>query len=470
MINNLLNKFPKICSDDKDILYLLDDIFDLEKFPMRKIDNENYNRLFHNESQSPSVMDQIKKCSATISENLKFLDNNATKKDVAKALMKATNKTEILLYLSGLYNLTFKEFNNKEKNINIDDIAGIKSIYISEDDDYFIEINKISNLDVKCCICGPLIETYIEPIIFNSPIEQLEFEDKDNNAFFSKIKFYNIEIVPDPLKFIFKFWWTENKPAFNISNLKIQLLNKVFSIIDSSDSENFQISISSTSEYDNRDIQIDECSCSLLLHKNIPSLKINNCSFTKLSLKECFFESIPIFDDKSTVRYNIDIDKHTFKNLSNIEKVGSAEYSRFAEFLNRNQSYIEAQKLHKDYLITKSKETDFFSLKILIWIYKNINYCGNSLLLPFVWLSVIFLISFFIFLLGNNHYFYNYDIANSLQQAFFVDAPFSIIIKKFEISNLLPILQIVIYLLMLLSTFLYYLIFMQIRKLLCLKE
>ncbi|MDE4953520.1 hypothetical protein NAI68_13355, partial [Francisella tularensis subsp. holarctica] len=74
-----------------------------------------------------------------------------------------------------------------------------------------------------------------------------------------------------------------------------------------------------------------------------------------------------------------------------VEKGGSLEFSRLAEFFNRNNAYLEAQQLHRHYLLAKAKESKSCSLKFWVWFYNLINGCGTILAKPVIWIILLFI-------------------------------------------------------------------------------
>ncbi|MDE4988531.1 hypothetical protein NAI02_11435, partial [Francisella tularensis subsp. holarctica] len=78
------------------------------------------------------------------------------------------------------------------------------------------------------------------------------------------------------------------------------------------------------------------------LSKDINRMIIRNSSIEKLDFNRCEFETVPSFDDKSSIKHSVDIYLATFNNLLKVDKCGSLEFSRLAEFFNRNNAYREA--------------------------------------------------------------------------------------------------------------------------------
>ncbi|QIW09397.1 hypothetical protein [Francisella sp. LA112445] len=197
---------------------------------------------------------------------------------------------------------------------------------------------------------------------------------------------------------------------------------------------------------------------------HLRKIQFRNTELEKLKCNDRLFISLPYFDDKSSIKHSVDIDKATFDNLLKVKQSGSLEFSRLAEFFNRNNAYIEAQQLHRHYLLAKAKESKSCGLKFWIWFYNLVNGCGTSLLRPFLLLTLIFS-------LNCNIYFYLVKITGVDVYYKAVDniLPFAaILIKNDSISNLGVVLSLKI--ISILATLLWFLIALQIRKLLKLKE
>ncbi|ALK94428.1 hypothetical protein [Francisella tularensis] len=199
------------------------------------------------------------------------------------------------------------------------------------------------------------------------------------------------------------------------------------------------------------------------LSKDINRMIIRNSSIEKLDFNSCEFETVPSFDDKSSIKHSVDIDLATFNNLLKVEKGGSLEFSRLAEFFNRNNAYMEAQQLHRHYLLAKAKESKSCGLKVWVWFYNLINGCGTSLAKPVIWILLLFIFNLFIVLLGSD--LLGFDIT---YYAINTTIPiFKLASNHIELSNgILLVLNIS----SILATLLWFLIALQIRKLLRLKE
>ncbi|MBK2075188.1 hypothetical protein IB671_05040 [Francisella orientalis] len=220
----------------------------------------------------------------------------------------------------------------------------------------------------------------------------------------------------------------------------------------------------------------------LLISGEIGKLILNNLEIDKLNIINSRFKSLPNFDDKSSIKNSVDIDKKSFDNLLNIEKAGSLEFSRLAEFFNRNNAYMEAQPLHRHYLLEKAKESKNYGLKFWVWFYSLVNGCGTSLLKPFIGVLYCWLFTYLIFLSLSIKLvmsvkstgvivYSSYSVLFSIKQALLVTVPLLATIHKPEIEMLdNGLLQIFVNFLMIVSYLLVFLMALQIRKLLRLKD
>ena len=215
----------------------------------------------------------------------------------------------------------------------------------------------------------------------------------------------------------------------------------------------------------------------LYIEGKLRKLESFNSEFRSISLKKCKFKSIPYFSDDCIIQKEVKIDSQTFKNIEDIGK--ELEYSRLAEFLNRSKAYIEAQKLHKHYL--QAKEKNETQLKLLVRFYNFINGCGTSLLKPIIGILICWLFTFLIFFLSDSDLYFLFQesgiilykkvsVFYSIKQAFLVTVPLLATIEKPDISLLSFGWQMVLYGLMVISYLLSFLVILQIRKLLKLKE
>ncbi len=197
--------------------------------------------------------------------------------------------------------------------------------------------------------------------------------------------------------------------------------------------------------------------------------------------------------EKSSVNSLVYISQSTLDNL--LDKGDSLDYLNLAEFLNKNGVYIEAQQLHRHYLLKKIQEknakenqdkcklkkwcVENFSRYSLIKLYDLINGCGTSLLKPFVlwlgcWLSayLVFLFSTTQLIVNRISFdaYFQFNILSSIKQAFLITIPLLATIEKPKIIELYAYDQIIIYFLMIFYYLLWFLFALQIRKFLKLKE
>ncbi|MED7820231.1 MULTISPECIES: hypothetical protein [unclassified Francisella] len=199
-------------------------------------------------------------------------------------------------------------------------------------------------------------------------------------------------------------------------------------------------------------------------NKNIRRIEFKNTKIEKLTCEDQLFISLPKFDNKSGVGRSVKLHPKSFDKLLKSKRAGSIEFSCLAEFFNRNNAYMEAQQLHRHYLLSKAEESKNLSLKIWIWLYDFINGCGTSLLKPFLLLVLIFSLNCNI-----NFYLVKITGVDVYYKAVDNILPFAVIlIKDDSISNLGVVLSLKI--ISILATLLWFLIALQIRKLLKLKD
>lgn len=237
----------------------------------------------------------------------------------------------------------------------------------------------------------------------------------------------------------------------NESNLSINLLNTRKITLDNGGT------ISGLNITDSEQLVLN-------LTNKIGRIIIEDTSIEELKFKNCnFISKVPVFDNSSTIKHSVDIDKKSFDNLLKVKQIGSLEFSRLAEFFNRNNAYIEAQQLHRHYLLAKAKESKSKGLKTWVWLYDFISGCGTSLAKPVIWILLLFIFNLFIILLGSD--LLGFDIT---YYAVNTTIPiFKLASNHIELSNgILLVLNIS----SILATLLWFLIALQIRKLLRLKE
>ncbi|MGQ4005897.1 hypothetical protein QIW49_05355 [Francisellaceae bacterium CB300] len=461
------DNLPSICQSDQDIEILLDDIFELKLYRDKYYEDDscpnNYKKLFK-PNHELDLLSDFRNNRENLYNELSKLNNDATKKQVAKAFDEQadnfanSSRIAILIYLSGLWQLEITSTTGKCWDWYQLKAADIK---ISNQGDYFLELPRtdlytsfIIKTDKHC---------YIEPIIFCDCIESLKFDSQnsENLTYFSKIKFRGIELLPCNMNQTCIHWYGDEKESFNLKNLTLEVDEEGNVYTTGADFENFQLKTSNMRE---KTINLKDHSSALLLSDSIPSLSVENSHFSKIEFQNCKFKSIPNFDDKSTVKHSVDINKATFDNLLKVKQSGSLEFSRLAEFFNRNNAYMEGQQLHRHYLLAKAKESKSRGLKAWVWFYDTINGCGTSLLKPFLFLVLLFSISC-------NIYFYLTNIigADIFYKAIDNLLPFSgVFTTNHDIINLVVILALKIT--SIFSTLLWFLMALQIRKLLKLKE
>lgn len=229
---------------------------------------------------------------------------------------------------------------------------------------------------------------------------------------------------------------------------------------------------------------IDSEQLVLNLTNKIGRIIVKDTSIEKLKFKNCnFISKVPVFDNSSTIKHSVDIDKKSFDNLLNIKNAGLLEYSRLAEFFNRNNAYIEAQQLHRHYLLAKAKESlnkgskednsskenkpcfskKWFGLYGIVKLYDWINGCGTSLWKPFIAMFFVWIANAVIlqYQFSDGAKVLYYSINNILPLA-------GIFNNADDIK--LPFVILALKLTSIIATLLWFLIALQIRKLLRLKE
>ncbi|MCF6777652.1 hypothetical protein L3V83_13865 [Thiotrichales bacterium 19X7-9] len=222
-----------------------------------------------------------------------------------------------------------------------------------------------------------------------------------------------------------------------------------------------------------------------LSNSKIACIGLQNTELKKLVFKNVEFENIPDIDHTSKITSSTDIDKSSFDNLLKIDKnkAGPLDFSRLAEFFNRSNAYIEAQQLHRHYLKSKKNESSSKGFKFLVFLYNLVNGCGSTIKRPVSLLLVLFILVLIIDTLFYKtevlmidrssleiYSYYDFHFLKALQQAILtIITPLSFIHTP-NYSTLPILLQIFMYFVSLISTLLFFLIALQIRKLLRLKD
>lgn len=93
---------------------------------------------------------------------------------------------------------------------------------------------------------------------------------------------------------------------------------------------------------------IDSEQLVLNLTNKIGRIIVKATSIEKLKFKNCnFISKVPEFDNSSSIKHSVDINKKSFDNLLNIENAGSIEFSKLAEFFNSNNAYMQGCPIKK---------------------------------------------------------------------------------------------------------------------------
>ena len=132
---------PIICGKDQGIEVLLDDIFELGRYPDKYID-KNYKKLFK-PCDDLDLLPDLRENKEFLYNQLSKLENKASKKDVAKVFQGSRvgvgelHKIAVILYLSGLWQLKITDISNNQI-----DLLNVKTdrFKLSDSELYFLEI------------------------------------------------------------------------------------------------------------------------------------------------------------------------------------------------------------------------------------------------------------------------------------------------------------------------------------------
>ncbi|WP_150466847.1 hypothetical protein [Francisella sp. SYW-9] len=382
---------------------------------------------------------------------------------------------DLLKYFSGLYSLKLSPIN-----------CGKIGYKISDSKDVFIELhceasNGFNQLDIILDNKENIYTTIVESIELKN-FRKLRFKVTDNNEkqipnhHFKQIIIDDIKIIPykyDPNFTIDNLEFYKSKLANDKENyLNILIIKHRFTPI--------KITVKGPQKY----IFSSMKHVCLSLNGFKGDLQVLDSELLEFETDEnSKLKSIPYFDDKSSISHSLNIDKITFDNLLKIDG-DSLEFSRLAEFFNRNNAYMEAQQLHRHYLLAKAKESlkkeskedkktnksrpcfckKWTGLSGLINIYDLINGCGTSFVKPiicmfFIWIANVVILQYQFIDYGTEVFYHS--INNILPLA-------GIFISANDIKQ--PFVILALKLTSVLATLLWFLIALQVRKLLRLKE
>ncbi|APC97651.1 hypothetical protein [Francisella frigiditurris] len=418
--------------------------------------------------------------------NLFDFDKEATKKDIVRTILESIEganaeklRLDLLSYFSCLYSLNISRSFTESNNIDI--------VLSESDEESFIKIlNKDSSDKLKQLNALTLSSGEGKPA---KALEKIEFENFIELIIKAKSGIPFKGFIIDGVKFLpwAKTDYLGIKGTFSFSKRKMYIKQEIGDYYISSFSLDGDISTT--------DIKIEngDNHCIFTGFKNIflycnnlvdIAVEFQNCSLFQLEWLNCKFKEVPSFDEKSSIKNSVEINPETFKNLNSLRKtkeIGSLEFSRLAEFLNKNNAYIEAQQLHSCYLKKKAEETTNRGFKFWVCLYDLVNGCGTSLFKPIIGIFYCWFFAYFMFLFSSIKSIsilyadkidiYNiFSIAYSVKQAFLTTIPLLAAINKPNVTLLNDWGQITIYLLMIISYLLFFLVALQIRKLLKLKE
>ncbi|MGQ4002293.1 hypothetical protein QIW31_04530 [Francisellaceae bacterium CB299] len=381
--------------------------------------------------------------------------SNTSKKEIVRFIINEFNNSisekGLLIYFSGLYRVKLEYSSNLTIELcdeNDSNFIFIKGCYRDMRLDDYLQISKFAIIPSKrLAIIERICFKNISCFVVESGVTDTSHKI---NVVIKRIQFENM-ILHERVSSI--SWFT---------SINIQQKHRAI-YINSSTLPNVDfVNNSDTQEHE----YIFENSTlkEIKLIAHLRKIKFRNTVMEKLKCDDKLFISLPYFDDKSTVKHSVDINKATFDNLLKVKQSGSLEFSRLAEFFNRNNAYMEGQQLHRHYLLAKAKESKSRGLKAWVWFYDTINGCGTSLLKPFLFLVLLFSINC-------NIYFYLTNIigADIFYKAIDNSLPFA---GAFTINNEIISLGVIsaLKITSIFATLLLFLIALQIRKLLKLKE
>lgn len=492
------NDLPKVCKNDvelKALFYCLAQHTNpnTKSSPLTAMDaHQELVSYLRNENicdcSNQFIKDNLKLSNIDLEKlliQLKNISAEATKKSIAKILTSCINdeKTQktVLIYLSGMFRLNFSRTVSQNPNSSPEIIfENCYSIALSEQDDSFIAVNCTSEhwqqqsirislkklTDAKACFgiveCIELIGFIEIDIDLKKSDDNINGDENINGIAPLGFIISGIKLMPNAEV---KYFDMERLYYYERANhIVSDGKNSLHCITSAGAISSIDISIKQ-----NQDCYLEGFSHSSLTLNNFKgSISCCSCSFTSINWNNCEFNSLPNIDAKSSVHHSVNIDSKTFDSLLNIKNSGSLECSRLAEFFNRNNAYLEAQRLHRHYLKTKANESKNWGLKVWIWLYDLVSECGTNLLMPFLFLLILLYIN--VSILATQ--FRQVECGSQiLSSAIKNTMPFLGIVSNHSmISNTPPLILLAFNITAWLATLLWFLISLQIRRLLKLKE
>ena len=453
------NNLPNICRHDIEIKCLI--LFLSQEYEV--VEDSKYIDCRDNSYITDYVKNFLKKTLINISlknrgrlcSNELELSQDISKKELVRILIKEfqdeIDAENLLIYFSGLYRANL-EYNEKLISFELCDDTNDSFILVKGNYANMTIDNPLrsSEFILKSSERLAIIEKLYFKGISTLKIENhLGKSDHNINMVLKRVQFESL-VLSESMSSI--SWFT---------NISIEQFHRSVTVKNST-LPNVEFEINDTIQnhkyiFENTNLK------KIKLISQLRSIEFKNTIIDLLICEDQLFISLPIFDTESKIKHSVGIKSNTFDQLLH-NKTGSLEFSRLAEFFNRNNAYIEAQQLHRHYLKSKAKESKNKNFKTWVCLYDAINGCGSSLLKPFLFLTLIFSINC-------NIYFYLYEVSYS---SVFYSAinnllPFAgVFTHSSDVSMLGVVLA--LKLTSIFATLLWFLIALQIRKLLRLKE
>ncbi|MCF6775873.1 hypothetical protein L3V83_04700 [Thiotrichales bacterium 19X7-9] len=452
--------------DDNEVLNFLESVHDqyldypelhniLTYIFCGRIPNDNFN--VSSDKELKSLCDTLKNLFISDKTQIKKLINSTNNpnlnsiKNIIEEILKYINdsktKYTILKYLSGL---SLFKFHCLTEGYNERDIH----FSLSQEPDYLIKVSTEKNISYSVVI-DP-ISTFnsitIKPIHFCN-MRMLTITPSCRHSMkFLRLKLHSYELIPN-----------KSKNHFVISSLRtVEAKHEVVvSSISEKENDNYtdcKLILSNSSKSHITCLNLFSLALECIQIKT--NLKFTNCTFSSIKWKNCNFNKIPYFDNQCRVNQFVDIDPPSIKSLAG----EPLEYSNLTSFFSKNGAYLEAQQLHQKFLLAKANRSNIDKqFKYLVKLYDEINSCGTNILKPIRWWLFIYIINVLLVFLSFNFWC-------SVKQVTLILIPALTIIEKTRISLLPWYTQLCLYISMILSYILLFLIALTIRKKLKLRE